>query len=141
MLSSTTFLMLSYSIFNASRCELIFDKSKSKALSFLLISFINPPLTKELRGLRESQKKIEKGKGYTDDMSDALAGALWSCSQDRFFKKNNEAISEIIKHTGNMHQSNMLQGPTLQNINRNFSGVANQLRSNNKPNLGFRYGV
>lgn len=124
------------------------EKSKEQYLNLKNIiitesleGFINPPLTKELRGLRESQKKIEKGKGYTDDMSDALAGALWSCSQDRFFKKNNEAISEIIKHTGNMHQSSMLQGPTLQSINRNFSGVANQLRSNNKPNLGFRYGI
>ena len=88
---------------------------------------------KELRGLRESQKKIEKGKGYTDDMSDALAGALWSCSQDKFYKRNNEAISEIIQQTG---QS--------MGVNRNFTGLANQLSNRNVPfnrrNLGFNYG-
>ncbi len=68
-----------------------------------LEGFKNPELTKELRGLRESQKKIQKGKGYTDDMSDSLAGALWSCSQDRFYRKNNETITEIIAQTGQMN--------------------------------------
>jgi hypothetical protein len=63
---------------------------KNIILTESLEGFRNPALTKELRGLRESQKKIEKGKGYTDDMSDALAGALWSCSQDRFYKRNNK---------------------------------------------------
>ena len=114
------------------------EKSKEQYLNLKNIiitesleGYINPPLIRELRGLRESQKKIEKGKGYTDDMSDALAGALWSCSQDRFFKKNNEAISELIKQTGSFVQSN-----------RGFSGVAGAMRLNspvNKNNLGFRY--
>ena len=114
------------------------EKSKEQYLNLKNIiitesleGYINPPLIRELRGLRESQKKIEKGKGYTDDMSDALAGALWSCSQDRFFKKNNEAISELIKQTGSFVQSN-----------RGFSGVAGAMRLNspvNRNNLGFRY--
>ena len=90
----------------------------------------NPELVRELRGLRESQKKIEKGKGYTDDMSDALAGAVWSCSQDRFFKTSNEAISEIINQTGQMYQR-QAQGPGFSNIARRIN--------NQRPNLGFRY--
>ena len=115
------------------------EKSKEQYLNLKNIiitesleGYINPPLMRELRGLRESQKKIEKGKGYTDDMSDALAGALWSCSQDRFYKKNNEAISDLIRETGNFVKSN-----------RGFSGVAGAMRLNspvNKNNLGFRYG-
>ena len=105
---------------------------KNIILTKRLEGYKNPPLMKELRGLRESQKKIEKGKGYTDDMSDALAGALWSCSQDKFYKRNNEAISEIIKQTG-------------QNIgsSRNFTGLANKVQNRtpfNRNNLGFNYG-
>ena len=127
------------------------EKSKEQYLNLKNIiitesldGFINPPLMKELRGLRESAKKIEKGKGYTDDMSDALAGALWSCSQDRFFKKNNEAISELIKQTGNLQTGGMGMGLAMPSTGRGFSGIANQLRASgslrNKSNLGFRYG-
>ena len=94
---------------------------------------------RELRGLRESQKKIEKGKGYTDDMSDSLAGALWSCSQDRFYKKNNEAISEIISQTGNL----MVGGDKGVSI-KNMRGLAQQINSGRqlfkRTDLGFRYG-
>ena len=127
------------------------EKSKEQYLNLKNIiitesldGFINPPLMKELRGLRESAKKIEKGKGYTDDMSDALAGALWSCSQDKFFKKNNEAISEIIKQTGNLQTGGTGIGLALPSAGRGFSGIANQIRSSgslrNKADLGFRYG-
>ena len=114
-----------------------------------LEGFINPPLMKELRGLRESAKKIEKGKGYTDDMSDALAGALWSCSQDRFFKKNNEAISEIIQQTGIRNSGSFLgRNPNsmsgFSSSGRGFANIAGQMRTNNnlngKRDLGFRYG-
>ena len=114
-----------------------------------LEGFINPPLMKELRGLRESAKKIEKGKGYTDDMSDALAGALWSCSQDRFFKKNNEAISEIIQQTGIRNSGSFLgRNPNsisgFSSSGRGFASIAGQMRTNNnlngKRDLGFRYG-
>lgn len=116
---------------------------KNIILTESLEGFRNPALTKELRGLRESQKKIEKGKGYTDDMSDALAGALWSCSQDRFYKRNNEAISEIIKQTGN----GALLGKSqtgYSSAGRGFAGLANQINRNTTPfkrgDLGFRYG-
>ena len=123
------------------------EKSKEQYLNLKNIiitesleGYNNPALIRELRGLRESQKKIEKGKGYTDDMSDALAGALWSCSQDRFFKMNNEAISEIIQQTGNM-----LKNPTniYANPSKGFASLATQMRGMpnvKKGNLGFRYG-
>ena len=135
------------------------EKSKEQYLNLKNIiitesleGYINPTLMKELRGLRESQKKIEKGKGYTDDMSDALAGALWSCSQDRFFKKNNEAIAELIKQTGQMAASQKPQvnpfrpsaaGNGINYAGKGFTGVANQMRTSPKGNgngLGFRYG-
>ena len=105
---------------------------KNIILTERLEGYKNPPLMRELRGLRESQKKIQKGKGYTDDMSDALAGALWSCSQDKFYKRNNEAISEIIKQTGQSIGSS-----------RNFTGLANKVQNRtpfNRNNLGFNYG-
>ena len=104
-----------------------------------LEGFKNPTLMRELRGLRESQKKIEKGKGYTDDMSDALAGALWSCSQDRFYKKNNEAISEIISKTGNL----MTVGNGKMASTRDMRGLARQINQRTpfrRSDLGFRYG-
>lgn len=115
---------------------------KNTILTESLEGFINPTLTRELRGLRESAKKIEKGKGYTDDMSDSLAGALWSCSQDKFFKKNNETISEIIQQTGmNFPKKTTVAG--IPNINAGFSGMAGQLRqgkmSFNRGNIGFGY--
>ena len=111
---------------------------KNVIITESLEGFKNPALIKELRGLRESAKKIEKGKGYTDDMSDALAGALWSCSQDRFFKKNNEAISELIQQTGKFYTGLNMLPPTG---GRGFSGIADQLRNRKgKRNLGFRYG-
>ena len=118
-----------------------------------LEGYKNPTLMRELRGLRESAKKIEKGKGYTDDMSDALAGALWSCSQDRFYKKNNEAIAEIIQQTGNLMTAKRTQvnpfhpssaGNGVNYAGKGFTGVANQMRTaptrNNRNDLGFRYG-
>ena len=110
----------------------IYLNLKNMIITESLEGFRNPELTKELRGLRESQKKIEKGKGYTDDLSDSLAGALWSCSQDRFFKKSNETISEIISQTGQMYQQ-QAQGVGFSNIARQVNGK----RTN--PNLGFRY--
>ena len=137
------------------------EKSKEQYLNLKNIiitesleGYQNPTLMRELRGLRESAKKIEKGKGYTDDMSDALAGALWSCSQDRFYKKNNEAIAEIIQQTGNLMTAKRTQvdpfhpssaGNGVNYSNRGFSGIANKMRTaptrTNRGDLGFRYGL
>lgn len=112
------------------------DKNKYLNLKNLIITeslegYKNPELIRDLRGLRESQKKIEKGKGYSDDMSNALAGALWSCCQDRFYKRNNETISELIHQTGQMLTPSNVSG-------RGFQGISSYLR-NNKNDLGFRY--
>lgn len=120
----------------------IYLNLKNAIITEALEGFKNPELMKELRGLRESQKKIEKGKGYTDDMSDALAGALWSCSQDRFFKTSNEAISEIIKQTGNAIPRNDANIPRTSEILRpGFAGLANRVNQSKNGNngLGFRY--
>ena len=119
------------------------EKSKEQYLNMkniiiteALEGFKNPTLMRELRGLRESQKKIEKGKGYTDDMSDALAGALWSCSQDRFFKRNNEAITELISQTGKMFSNPPVSQKGIQSIASQINGRAPFRRTD----LGFRYG-
>ena len=112
---------------------------KNTILTGCLEGYKNPTLMRELRGLRESAKKIEKGKGYTDDMSDALAGALWSCSQDRFYKKNNETISEIISQTGNL----MTAGNGKMASTRDMRGLARQINQRvpfKRSDLGFRYG-
>jgi hypothetical protein len=111
---------------------------KNIILTGCLEGYKNPTLMRELRGLRESQKKIEKGKGYTDDMSDALAGALWTCSQDKFYKKNNEAISEIIAQSGKM-----IMGAPSNLSPRNMRGLADKINNRSpfrRSDLGFRYG-
>jgi len=111
---------------------------KNTILSGCLEGYRNPALMRELRGLRESQKKIEKGKGYTDDMSDALAGALWSCSQDRFYKKNNEAISELITQSGKLFTKT-----SSQMSPRNMRGLASKINNRSpfrRSDIGFRYG-
>ena len=119
------------------------EKSKEQYLNMkniiiteALEGYKNPTLMRELRGLRESQKKIEKGKGYTDDMSDSLAGALWSCSQDKFYKKNNEAITELISQSGKLFTNNMK--PT-----KDFRDMAREINKQSpfrRTDLGFRYG-
>ena len=113
---------------------------KNMILTGCLEGYKNPTLMRELRGLRESQKKIEKGKGYTDDMSDALAGALWMCSQDRFYKKNNEAISEIIKQTGAGSLATR-SDIGFSSAGRGFSELASRINRNpmRRNDLGFRY--
>lgn len=111
---------------------------KNIILTESLEGFKNPALMKELRGLRESQKKIEKGKGYTDDMTDALAGALWGCSQDKFYKKNNEAISEIISQSGKA-----LISTSSHMTPKTMRGLASQINNRSpfrRSDLGFRYG-
>ena len=108
---------------------------KNMILTQSLEGYKNPELIKDLRGLRESQKKIEKGKGYSDDLSNALGGALWSCSQDRFFKCNNEAITELINQAGRTTNYNY-----TQLASRGFQGISSQINSTGRSNgLGFNY--
>jgi hypothetical protein len=119
------------------------EKSKEQYLNMkniiiteALEGYKNPTLMRELRGLRESQKKIEKGKGYTDDMSDSLAGALWSCSQDKFYKRNNEAITELISQSGKLFTNNMKPVKDFRDMAREI----NKQSPFRRTDLGFRYG-
>lgn len=119
------------------------EKSKEQYLNMkniiiteALEGYRNPTLMRELRGLRESQKKIEKGKGYTDDMSDSLAGALWSCSQDKFYKKNNEMITELMSQSGKLFTGG-------NRDTRDFRYIARDINNRSpfrRGDLGFRYG-
>lgn len=79
---------------------------KNLILTEHLIGYKNPILIKELRGLKEDDKKIGKSKGYTDDLSDSLAGALYACLGDRYYKKNNETLDDLI----NLNNSKKSQG-------------------------------
>ncbi|MFW6311008.1 MAG: hypothetical protein ACOC1K_02110 [Nanoarchaeota archaeon] len=67
----------------------------------LLVGYKNPPLIKDLRNLRDFGKKITKpkGKGYSDDMSNALAGALHSCLMDKDgFKTSVDTINSLMNY-------------------------------------------
>lgn len=104
---------------------------KNLILTKTLSGYANPILTRELAGLRETNKRVEKGKGYTDDLCDALAGACFLASQDPSFKDNNEAISEMLNSGMNI----ATQSPdwklqrTLPDIDFNKFGDINYLES------------
>jgi hypothetical protein len=71
-------------------------------------------------------------------MSDSLAGALWSCSQDKFYKKNNEMITELMSQTGKMFTGNSAIST------RDFRSIARDINNRSpfrKSDLGFRYGL
>lgn len=72
---------------------------KNLILTRSLEGFKNPILFKELRGLREYANKIDKGKGFTNDLADSLAGAVYRCSCDKYFKRVGETINKIIDIT------------------------------------------
>lgn len=61
----------------------------------------NEILVGELRKLKDGIKKVEKVKGSTDDMSDALCGASWSCFSDGYFKFNDEEVLELVDTLNN----------------------------------------
>lgn len=82
-----------------------------------LSGYSNPLLIRELGGLRETNKRVEKSKSTTDDLCDALAGACFLASQDTHFKDSNEAISEMLNRRqniagfGDFHRDNLLVTP------------------------------
>lgn len=75
---------------------------KNLILTGTLSGYKNQILIKELGGLRETNKRVEKSKNTTDDLSDALAGACFRASQDVSFKDSNDAIYELINSRKNM---------------------------------------
>lgn len=104
---------------------------KNTVLTESLIGYKNPLLIKELGGLREYDSKIGKSKGYTDDLSDSLAGALYSCMLDRHgFKTSNDVMDNIIAAQNNSLSSMStiesilfgLYSEDINNHNNNGSG-------------------
>ena len=74
---------------------------KNLILTESLEGYRNPTLVSELRSLKDGPKKVEKRKGSTDDLSDSLAGACWSCFQDKFFKFNDEDVLDMVDTLNN----------------------------------------
>lgn len=117
---------------------------KNSVLTQVLEGHKNPLLTKELKGLRvhtvgkTNKQKIEKGKGYTDDLSDSLAGALFSCSQDSEYKTCNQMIDELLKFRednispDDLSISQLTLLNNAQKLNKN-----NPSRKNKNLGLGF----
>lgn len=69
----------------------------------VLIGYKNPPLVKDLKGLREFNKRITKakGRGTSDDLSNALAGAYHTCLLDKNFRSSNETLKSLIEYQNN----------------------------------------
>ena len=89
---------------------------KNIILTKTLVGYKNNILTGELAGLREDNKRVQKSKSTTDDLSDALAGACFLASQDPFFESANEHITELINSQRNM-------AGYVQDINRAISNT------------------
>ena len=91
---------------------------KNAILTESLIGYKNPLLTKELKNLREDEKRVQKpkGDGYSDDLSDALAGALYSCSQDKFYRNTNEDTTSIITQFRQQQTWNQMYGRQTYNF-------------------------
>lgn len=66
----------------------------------------NTILVGELRRLKDGVKKVEKVKGSTDDLSDAICGACWSCFNDGFFKFNDEEVMDLVDILNNRPKFN-----------------------------------
>lgn len=69
---------------------------KNLILTKTLKGYYNKLLIRELGGLRETSRRVEKSKATTDDLSDALAGACYLASQDPYYKDSNTTISEML---------------------------------------------
>lgn len=91
---------------------------KNLILTQNLVGYRNPLLTKELKNLREDDKRIQKPRGndYSDDMSDALAGALFSCSQDKYYMKTDDSVTDIINQFKQQQSWNQLYGRNTYNF-------------------------
>lgn len=89
---------------------------KNLILTKTLVGFKNPLLTSELAGLRETNKRIEKSKSTTDDLSDALAGACFLASQDPMFQDHNEAITELLNSGKNVAGTSIEHNRAINNF-------------------------
>ena len=91
---------------------------KNAILTEALVGYKNPILTKELKNLRETEKRVQKptGNNYSDDMSDALAGALYSCTVDKYYMKTNEGVTDLITQFKSQQSYNRLYGKQSYNF-------------------------
>ena len=91
---------------------------KNAILTEALVGYKNPILTKELKNLRETEKRVQKptGNNYSDDMSDALAGALYSCTVDKYYMKTNEGVTDLITQFKSQQSYNRLYGKQTYNF-------------------------
>lgn len=96
---------------------------KNIILADMLVGYKNPLLVKELGGLRETQKRVEKSKTTTDDLCDALAGACFLCSQDASFKDSNEAINEMLNSRQNVSTYDQFQANQAFIAGDNFADL------------------
>lgn len=96
---------------------------KNLILTGTLSGYNNPLLIKELCGLRETNKRVEKSKSSTDDLCDALAGACFRASQDPSFKSSNEAINELLNKRGNIVTYNDFQMSSLMQATTSFNNM------------------
>ena len=96
---------------------------KNLILTGTLSGYKNQLLVKELGGLRETNKRVEKSKSTTDDLCDALAGACFRASQDVSFKNNNEAISELLNSKKNVSRFSDYQTSNLLVTEQQFNDM------------------
>lgn len=75
---------------------------KNLILTQTINGFYNPLLTRELAGLRETTKRVEKSKSTTDDLCDALAGACYLAYNDPFYLDSNDTITELLERGHNI---------------------------------------
>ena len=97
---------------------------KTTILTKSLTGYKNPLLTKELGGLRDFENKVGKSKGCTDDLSDSLAGALYTCMLDKHgFKNSSDLMDDIIQAQAKM-PSNLILSITdvLNSLDSNDNG-------------------
>ncbi len=102
----------------------------------LLIGYKNPPLIKDLKNLREYSNKIAKpnGKGHSDDMSNALGGALYTCMLDKNgFKSTSETINSFLVANNNNN------GSVFSPMSYYSEGIINVPQNENKGRLGIGY--
>ena len=90
-----------------------------------LLGYKNDILVKELGGLRDYEEKIDKGKGYTDDLCGSLAGALFSCTSDKHgFKTSDEVMDDIIMaQTNYQNKSNKLNINEIMDVINNINSL------------------
>jgi hypothetical protein len=121
---------------------------KNLILTESLVGYKNNTLIKELGGLRDFQRKIDKSKGNTDDLAGALAGALFSCTTDKNFKSKEESMKCLLDiQKDNSLNNSLIDIYSLDDLNQynnmygnmNEYNIADQFNNSNNNRLGKGY--